>query len=104
MKSLWLVNKDKYFELNESDGLKKEKYCYVVNNRNDIYSISKIIDKYIHYMAQQLIIAESKYVTVYQDYIKVKGFSFIKNNNKVRIYVTDDNMVLIFLNVFEHTV
>ena len=54
-------------------------------------------------MAQQLIIAESKYVTVYQDYIKVKGFSFIKNNNKVRIYVTDDNMVLIFLNVFEHT-
>lgn len=103
-KNLWLVNKTGYFEFGEKDGLKAKKHYYIVNNRNDIYNICKKLDKRaLNFTAEKMLLVPSENITVYTDYISIKGYGFIKNNKRNRIYITDSDVVCVFINVFERT-
>ena len=100
-KNLWLVNKDKYFEISEKDGLKATKHYYIVTDRNDIYNLCKKLDeRALNFRAERMLLAPAQNVKVYPNYISVKGYGFIINDKRARVYITDSDIVCVFVNVF----
>ena len=47
-----------------------------------------------------MLLAPAQNVKVYPNYISVKGYGFIINDKRARVYITDSDIVCVFVNVF----